>query len=251
MFRGLKDLLGHKVHATDGDVGSISDFWFDHQHWNVRYLVVDTGEWLRGRSVLLSPVALGHPDWAARTLQVALTRQRIQNSPEVTTDLPVARQQEQALRRHYGWPVYWSGVGVLEPPPEIAAPPPAPSQQVTETELEAHNPHLRSLRQTLEYVIHAKDGEIGHVDDVLADDAEWVIRYFAVDTRKWLPGRKVLLATPWIHSVDWQDQAVYAQPTRDEIRTAPEFDPRKPITREYESLLWEHYGRPGYWPLAG
>lgn len=129
----------------------------------------------------------------------------------------------------------------------MGTPEATPSERATEREFEAHNPDLRSLRQTLEYVIHAQDGEIGHVEDMLADDADWIIRYMAVGTRKWLPGRKVLTAMPWVHFVDWRESTVQVEPARDQIRGAPAYDPHAPVTREYESALWEHYGRKGYW----
>ena len=51
-----------------GLIGEVDDLYFDDEDWAIRYLVVDTGGWLSGRKVLISPVAIGHPDWMARLL---------------------------------------------------------------------------------------------------------------------------------------------------------------------------------------
>ena len=52
--------LDWQSHATDGNFGSLADIYFDDVHWQVRYFVVDTGIWLPGRLVLISP-ASGSP----------------------------------------------------------------------------------------------------------------------------------------------------------------------------------------------
>lgn len=53
MLRNLKDLQGYALRATDGDVGTVKDFYFDDERWVVRYLVVETGSWLASRRVLI------------------------------------------------------------------------------------------------------------------------------------------------------------------------------------------------------
>ena len=58
MLRSIKDLEHYAIGATDGDIGRVKDFYFDDDSWVVRYLVVDTGSWLAGRSVLISPISL-------------------------------------------------------------------------------------------------------------------------------------------------------------------------------------------------
>ena len=56
------------------------------------------------------------------------------------------------------------------------------------------DPHLRSIEAVTGYHIHASDGEIGHVEDFLIEDADWSIRYLVVDTKNWWPGKKVLIS---------------------------------------------------------
>jgi hypothetical protein len=74
-----------------------------------------------------------------------------------------------------------------------------------------------------------------------------VIRYMVVDTRNWLPGKKVLIAPSWISRVSWADSRVYVDVLRGRIEGAPEYDPSRPLVREHEARLYEHYGRRKYW----
>lgn len=115
------------------------------------------------------------------------------------------------------------------------------------TEAEPHNPHLRSADEVLGYHIQATNGDIGHVEDFFARTSDWVIRYLLVDTRNLLPGKKVLLAPDWIDEIEWDDAKVRVVLTQEQVKASPEYDPDKPLTREFESALYKYYGSPGYW----
>lgn len=82
--------------------------------WAIRYLVVATGSWLSSRKVLISPIAAGKPDWAAKLLPVSLTREQVKNSANIDTDtdMPVIRQHETDCLDFYSYPHYWGGVGL-------------------------------------------------------------------------------------------------------------------------------------------
>jgi hypothetical protein len=79
------------------------------------------------------------------------------------------------------------------------------------------------------------------------DDETWTIRYMVIDTRNWWPGKKVLVAPPWITEIDWGEARVHVDMTQTEIKSSPEFDPAAPVNREYEERLFDYYGRPKYW----
>jgi len=68
-----------------------------------------------------------------------------------------------------------------------------------------------------------------------------------VDTRNWLPGKKVLVSPGWIERVSWADRKVYVELTREIIKESPEYDPSAPVNRRYEERLYDYYGRPRYW----
>jgi hypothetical protein len=112
MLRSLKDLENCEIGATDGSIGHVKGFYFDDHTWVIRYLVVDAGNWLSSRKVLVSPVSIQHPNWAERLLPVAITREQVKNSPSIDTDKPVSRQNEMDYLGYYGYPLYWGGAGI-------------------------------------------------------------------------------------------------------------------------------------------
>ena len=239
-------MMGYKIMATDGELGKATDFYFDDHTWMIRYLVVDTGHWLAGRQVLISPAAVGTPRHDDRHLPVSLTMDQVRNSPGVQTDLPVSRQEEAELVTYYGWAQYWQPVNTeLDVSPGM---PPVPFPRKSTTgETSHYDPRLRSAREVIGYHIKSSDGSVGHVSDFLAATDGWIIRYLVVDTRNWLPGRKVLLAPSWIKGVDWLDQKVDVSLDRQTIKSSPEYDHSMPPDRQYEEALHDFYGKPGYW----
>jgi len=251
MLRLAGELKGVTIEAMDGDIGSVQDLYFDDRTWTVRYLVVDTGTWLPGRQVLISPMAF-HVVPGGSRLRTRLTKDQVRNSPPIDTDRPVNRQREIDFAQYYGYPYYWVGPyrwGELAYP-GVPVPPPAPSpidEEVLARELEGGDPHLRSARDVMGYYIQATDGDLGHVEDFLIEDATWAIRYMIVDTRNWLPGRKVLVSPEWIKHLSWEDSKVLADLSRRHIEAAPQFDPSMPLAREHEEWLHDHLGRTKYW----
>src|SRR5665213_3982367 len=79
MLRSIKQLYGDKLGASDGEIGHVKDFYFDDQNWAVRYVVADTGSWLTGRLVLISPHSLGRLAHTEKVLRVKLTRKQIED----------------------------------------------------------------------------------------------------------------------------------------------------------------------------
>ncbi|MEO8766933.1 MAG: PRC-barrel domain-containing protein, partial [Nitrosospira sp.] len=112
MLRSIKDLEGFAAEATDGLIGHVKDFYFDDEAWTIRFLVVETGAWLEGRKVLISPVAIGVPDWVRRLLPVSVTREQVRKSPDVDSQKPISRQHEVENYAYYGFPYYWGGLGI-------------------------------------------------------------------------------------------------------------------------------------------
>jgi hypothetical protein len=109
------------------------------------------------------------------------------------------------------------------------------------------DPHLRSTREIIRYDIEAEDGEIGHVEDFIVDIKDWVIRYFALDTRDFLPGKKVIISPDWIKDIEWSESKVSISMSQAAIRGCPEYNPSIPINIEYEERLYDYYGKPKYW----
>jgi sporulation protein YlmC with PRC-barrel domain len=109
MNQTVRELQGDEILAADGAIGSVDDVYLDDKRWGVRYLVVDTGTWLPGRRVLISPASVDARVSVARTLRVNLTRDQVKSAPHADSDRPVSRQYEMAHAAHFGYPYYWSG----------------------------------------------------------------------------------------------------------------------------------------------
>lgn len=256
MLRNVNDLRGFAIHATDGVIGEVDDLYFDDENWAVRYLIVDTGGWLAGRKVLISPYALGVPNWDGRQLPVKLTKAQVEGSPDIDTQKPVSRQHEAHYSSYYGYPYYWGSEGLwglgtypgIVPPDAAPAQAAAPSQETKDAwPQESPDAHLRSCQELGGYHIHALDGDIGHVKDMLVDDHTWAIRYLIINTSNWWGGHLVLVSPQWVDEVSWADSKVSVGLTRQAVQEAPPYDPSVPVDRALEEAIYSHYGRPGYW----
>jgi hypothetical protein len=245
MLHKAKTLKGYKLDSLDGELGEVKEFYFDDQHWTVRYLVANTGNWLTGRQVLISPYALVAAIKAEEHIAVDLTKKQIDESPPLDSDKPVSHQFEQSFHGYYGYPTYWGG-----PFSWGLYPHPMRDREQWKTPSNGENawdPDLRSTDSVSGYEIQALDGEIGHVDDFIIDDETWAIRYLVVATRNWWPGKKVLVSPQWIERVSWNESKVFVNLSRDAIQRAPEYTEESLITRDYEAGLHGHYQREGYW----
>jgi hypothetical protein len=246
MLRNISQSIGFTILAKDGEIGKIADFYFDDVTWAIRYLVVNTGNWLAERLVLVSPIAIGQMEWDAKRLHVGLTRNQVEKSPDIDTRKTVSRQHEADFLIHYGYPCYWDGPylwgGAQHPAGLLAAAATGdfPLSKLTES-------HLRGVKEVHGYHIECADGQIGHLEDFIVDDKTWAIRYFVVNTSNWGFGQKVLAAPQWIERVSWADSKVYVDLSLSAIKNSPKYDDSVPITRGYEQELYEHYRQSAYW----
>ncbi len=263
MLRSAKEIEGYAVGATDGVIGHVKDFYLDDEAWVIRYLVVDTGGWLSSRKVLVSPIAIGTPNKEQRLLPGSISREQVRKSPDIDTDKPVSRQHEMTYSGYYDYPYYWGGAGYWGAGmyPTLMMPGDGGlvgsyagsgdgQRETARRESARHeevDPHLRSCNAVVGYHIHAVDGEIGHVADMLIDEQTWAIRYLVVDTSNWWLGHQVLIAPQWIKAVNWFDETVAVSMTRQAVKDAPAYDPQAALSREVEDRLYEHYGHASYW----
>jgi hypothetical protein len=247
MLTNNKDLKGLVIRATDGEIGKVEELYFDDELWAIRYLTVETGNWLGERKVLISPFAILQTDWKTGRIDVSLTRKQIENSPNIDTHRPVSRQHEADYFGYYGYPYYWEGPYMWGPRYYPMGMDPIKTPHAKRSGKGSNDSHLRSTEGVGGYHIEAQDGEIGHVGQFIVDDQAWAIRYLEVATKNWWPGKTVLLSPAWVERVSWEESKVFVAVTREAIQTGPEYIDSTPITREYENKLYFHYGRPPYW----
>lgn len=250
MLRRIHEFRGYALGARDDEFGRVKDIYFDDHSWTIRYLVVDTGKWLSQRKVLISPHSVVSIREKDKAVDLNLTREQIENSPPIEHDMPVSRQFEADYYRYYNYPFYWHGAGMWGPAtiPMVGAPEQTwPAEGPGKPPQGKGDPHLRSARDVTGYHIQARDKQIGHLEDFIFDDTHWAIDYLVVDTKNWLPGKKVLVSPDWVKNVDWQMSKVETILDSQTIETAPEYDPSQFITRDYEAQLFAHYGQRPYW----
>lgn len=244
MLRSVKQLYGYSLGALDGEIGHVKGFYFDDKDWVIRYLVADTGSWIIGHKVLISPYALGSIYPGGRILQVRLTRERIEESPSIETQLPVAQQHELAYYRYYNWPLYWGGPGPWGMSPVPFVPP--------EFEMEDHeeppphiplndpNYHLRSTLEVTGYHAHATDGELGHVEDFIIEDENWEIKSLVVATGHWWSGKDVVVPRKAVSSVNWDASKVFVDLSRETLLQDPEYQHSYTEQDDHGAHLFRH-----------
>lgn len=81
-LRSINEVRGYTLQATDGEIGHIEDFIINDETWAISYMVVDTGNWLSGRKVLVAPHWVMTISWAEAKVLINLHRETIRNSPE-------------------------------------------------------------------------------------------------------------------------------------------------------------------------
>src|SRR6185437_11732453 len=226
MLRSIKQLYGNKLGSSDGEIGQVKDFYFGDQNWAIRYLVADTGSWLPGRQVLISPHAFGSLDQAGQILRVNLTRKQIEKSPSIESHKPVSRQYEEEYYRYYGWPFYWQGDGlwglsgfpILELPAMPLSVEPAAASGPQPGRADAH---LQSAQAVNGYHIKASDGTTGHVCDFMMDSRSWAIRQMVVKTGHRLSGKEVEIPTSKVDRISYEESTVFVNLTSEAVERSP------------------------------
>ena len=225
MLQNAETFRGYALGASDGEIGKVTDLYFDDETWTVRYFVVKTGNWLGDRHVLVTPRRIGRAQPDRKVLNANLTRAEVKASPRAESDRPVSECMDVLYSPYHFWPPAYELEGCGDDA----------------------DVHLRSMEEVEGYAVAATDGNIGHVAGFIVEDTDWLIRYLLVDTRNLWPGKHVLMSPEWVEEIDWNVRWVRVNLSREVIKDSPEFDRDAAVTREYESDLCHFYDREGYW----
>jgi hypothetical protein len=227
------DLYGNKLTALDGDIGRVKDFYFDDEAWVLRYLVADTGSWLSGRQVLITPHAFGQLDKDARTLHVRLQKLQIENSPSIDSHRPVSRQFEVEYYGYYGWPAYWQGDSLWGLGGYPAAFPPTREEvEVRRQYRHRDDKHLRSALAVTGYHLRANDGTIGKVTGFLVDDGTWAICDLVVEAGHWYAGKRIFVSPASVKKISYEESQVYVDLSKADIQQTIESDHARTSARD-------------------
>ena len=184
MQRSINNLIGYRMVAMDGKVGKVEDFYFDDQVWIIAYLIVKTGDWLSGRKVLISPVALIKGEDRYGTFPVTLTREQIVNGPDIDADKPSPAEATQAGKED-------AGAG--------------------------GDPHLRSTHAITGYRIETPDGASGRLLDLIIDDENWHIKSLVIEMHNCPEGKKVIIPLKHVKEVRWSLSKMLVDITSDRL----------------------------------
>jgi uncharacterized protein YrrD len=252
MKQTIKNLLGFTLGATDGEIGKVTDFYFDDITWKIRYLVLETGNWLSNRKVLISPEALLTCDWANKAFPVNLTKEQIKDSPDIDTDQSVSEQHQMELSAHYAWTNHFGGSiwkdgmgtsGMMMPTTSEPEKDEVKKYIITPNEELSGDSHLRSAYSVQGNTLQATDDTIGEVEDFILDTSNWTIQYLLVDTGNWFPGKKVTISPDLIKEINWENSEVIINASVEQVKNSPEYDASKELSATYEANLQNYYGR--------
>jgi hypothetical protein len=172
--------------------------------------------------------------WGRAGVKVGLTKEQAWNSPEFNEADALSRTGETTVLAYYGYPDYW-GAGIwgnYDSPMALIAGAAAEKTASGKTATPAgptsgvdpESRHLRSIKKSIGYHLHARNGEIGHVDDFLIGEESWRIRYLVVDTSNWIGGRSVIVSPETVEGIDKDRGLLYVAADRESIQNAPELE---------------------------
>ncbi len=242
MLRHANALVGYDLKTSSGESGKVVAVFFDEDSWKLRYLVVEGGKWLSYRNVLLSLEVIESIDDDNENIFVSVDGKSVIESPDLKTELPIAREAELLLAKYWNWAPYWKKE--MLPPyinRNISAEANEKSKEATEKSAQKES-RLRSIEEVTGYSVHACDSGAGHVNSLIYEDAEHAIRYILVDTRKWFGGREVLVPVEKIERVSWSSSEFVLELAAEQIKSAPECESLASVSNEFEKRIREHFG---------
>ncbi|SFE00545.1 hypothetical protein SAMN05216238_10739 [Lentibacillus persicus] len=231
MLYFTSDLNTYHIEASDGQMGKVQDLYFDDEKWVVRYAVLDVRKWLPTRRILLSPASFTSIDTENQQINVKHDKETVRNSPSIPADATFSSDLEMALTGYYGWSRYWLG-GLLWGVEDM------PGVNIDDRELEAqemsnepqHN--LRSEQETGTFRVHANDGKIGEVSDIIIDDIYWKVRCVVVSEAR-LPAEDKFMPVnaEQIQSVDWLEGDIYINSDLEDLNNRTRYESKEALLK--------------------
>ncbi|MBP1970151.1 sporulation protein YlmC with PRC-barrel domain [Virgibacillus natechei] len=228
------ELKTYHIYASDGEMGKIRDLYFDDTQWAIRYAVVDTRKWLPGRRVLLSPTAFINLNESNENLEVKYDKEAIRNSPAIPEENPISKDVEDSLIDYYGWSRYWIGNALWGPEygplSTSKGEEPTKEQMKYDQQMNGQDYDLRSENETINYKVHADNGKVGRVADMIYDDEQWKIQYIVVQSNESMVEEEYIVYTPGdIQSVDWFEEDIYVKGSLEEMKQSKLYKSKEEI----------------------
>jgi len=203
MLLGASFLKGFRADATDREVGSVRDVFFDDADWAVRYIAIDTAGRLPRQRLLVPAAWASHADAATKRLALCVEADRLAACPEPSPRTPLSRPEAIGLAPH------------LILPDDSPLGPTGPGGQV------------RSAEDVSGYLVRASDRESGCLCDLIVNDA-WQIEYLIVKLRPLLPGGMVVVERRWAASLNPAERTIGIALPAHVLQSAPEYSGELP-----------------------
>ncbi|HJT81712.1 MAG TPA: PRC-barrel domain-containing protein [Chthoniobacterales bacterium] len=216
MLRQFTNLQGYTLVASDGDVGTVREFYFESESWMVRYVVIQIPGWMQERRILIMPNVLDEVDAQDGAIAIKSTKQQTRTSPALSP--------------------------VRGPEPDSDE-----INRLADNHMKS-DCHLLSSNELLaRYSLLAQNADIGTVEDFILDDEQWGVRYLVIRTGDWLRDKRVLLAPEWIEKISPECGDIFVNLAPSVIKDAPRYDSDAQISTAFEQRLHDHYQCRGHW----
>lgn len=245
----FSDLRHYDVNGHSEHLGKLHDIYLDDQTWEIKWFVIETGNWFSSNKILLDSQKILKISPAEGSIDVALTKEDVENAPSASEHSPVSEQHQNEFRymaATHNTLLFPGYAGLMMPTTLIERP---ESLSETEQALEdsardTADRHLRSAAEIDGYTISASDGQLGALSNLVINTEQWSIDLLALDTSKWLPGRTVVISPQSIERISWEDRKVLVRMDKETIEASPELHDLKAIETSYVSRLNEYYRFP-------
>lgn len=233
MQRGLNGLTGYTIKARNGELGKVAEFYFDDETWIIRYMVVETGNWLFNRKVLIPHKALGSVDWDEGIFHVNLTMKQVSDSPDIDSKMTISRAQEIELYSHYSYSNYWGEPFYTESASAMVANSIPSAEAVQMPKKQKKDSHLCSSEKIKGFQIQTHEGMAGLVADFIVDDVTWMLNFMVISRHNRSQDENMLISPKWIEEIDWIESKVSVNISKETIEQGPGFDPLIPVARDF------------------
>jgi hypothetical protein len=223
-LHSAKQFHGFTMAALDGKAGTVKETLFDEDAWVIRYLVVDSGDWLGNSEILIAPMSVVRLDWKKSVAYIELTIAQIKEGPGIGVTRPILRTDEAEFLDHYGYTHYWSGLQPAMPTASSDAPQASATRHDNaEQELARVASHLHSSLEAIGCAVRTSDQTDGQIEDLQFDDQSWDIAFLVIDPHDWSAESSVLVSPSRVERVDWEEGQGALSMTRVELERCPKY----------------------------
>lgn len=250
-FIDTQDLKNYTIQASDGDIGSVSEFYFDEEHFYLRYLVVNTENFLFRNLVLVSPISFTNINFEEKIIKLKITKKELEDSPGLDSVDVISRKYEKDYNNHFAWPYYWSAensasaIGPYGMPwgyyNQLGRAPRRTGEVNSDLVRNTDDSNLRSSREVRSYSVKGiGNEEFGHIQGFILDPNTLALKFVIIDTIHFLPSKHVLLRPEWIEEISWESKTVEFSFSKELIKSAPSYK-RGELDEELIRKTDEHF----------